>query len=169
MLRSLLPFALGAMLASPALALEPGGTLTGTVGEWQVEAEIWGGQSDYDDYGTGGKGGSVSLMTKSDLSSEAGLGTTAIGIEAFTFASGPFDDVQIRILTKTDPVEAYSADLDNEIVWTIDEAVLEGDFLKISGTLEGTLMRGGLYSLDRDPSKTLPMKLRFDAVVPRVE
>jgi len=167
-LKTLSPLALIIALATPAAALDPGGKLSGTVGDRAVEVEIWAGQSDYDDYGTGGKGGSVSLMT-TDLARDAGLGTTAIGIEAFNFAGGPFDGVQIRILTKTDPVEAYSADLDDGLSFTLDEAVVQGEFLKISGTLEGTLTRGALYSKERNPSDTLPMKLHFDAVVPRIE
>ena len=168
MLKAVFPVTFAVLMASPALALDPGGSITGTIGGQPVEAVIWADQSDYSDYGTGGKGGSVSLMVNA-LSKEAGFGTTAIGIEAFSFANGPFDGVDIRILTQTDPVESYSASLDSGLALTLDEAVMDGEVLKISGTLEGTVMRGPAYGKPDNPSDTLPISLHFDAVVPLLE
>lgn len=163
-----LTLTLAMALAAPALALDPGGTISGMVDGQAVEAAIWAGQSDYDDYGTGGSGGSISLMV-ADLLPAAGLSTTSIGIEAFNFASGPYNNVTVIVLSKTEQGIAYYAELERDLVWTPETIAFDGAFMTVSGTLEGTLTRGPLYSLERDPSVTMPMSLRVEAVVPRIE
>ncbi|WP_143598886.1 hypothetical protein [Pseudothioclava arenosa] len=157
-----------AAFAGPVVALEPGGTISGAVDGQPVEAALWAGQSDYDDYGTGGTGGSISLMA-ADLLPAAGFGTTAIGIEASNFANGPYYNVTVIVLSKTEQGTAYYAELESGLVWTPEEMRFDGEMMAVSGTLEGTLTRGPLYSRERDASVTMPMSLRVEAVVPRIE
>lgn len=168
MLKSLVATALIAAFALPALALEPGGTISGMIAGHEVEAAVWVGQSDYDDYGTGGIGGSIALMVDA-LAPDLGLGTAAIEFTNYDFTKMPYENLMVIAVSKTEKSIAYYAELEAGLIWTPEEMRFDGEMMVVSGTLEGTLTRGPLYSHERDPSVTMPMSLRVEAVVPRIE
>lgn len=153
------------MTATPALALEPGGQVQGTVDGRAVSAEIWATQSDYSDYGAGA---SVSIMTRGDLDPDIRLGPVSIGFEGSDF-SRPLNTAEITIrIPESNPMQIYGASLDDGLVVTIDTARKEGDLLQITGRVEGNLarrpaMRGATVGV---PAETRSITLGFDAVLP---
>lgn len=166
MLNVLKSFVLLSALASPAIALEPGGVLVGTVGGIAVEAAISPSQSEYYVHDEAGSGGGVNLLV-SGLPKESGLGMTIIGFSAWKFLEGSFDTAEVRAQSLADSPQIYGATLDDGLIVRIEEAKVDGEYLHISGTVEGALIRGDAFNKkQRDPSDSLPIMLHFDAVLP---
>lgn len=156
------------MLASPALALDPGGNVQGTLDGREVSTEIWAGQSDFQDYRGTGAGGTVAIITK-DLDRASGLGTVMISFDTSDFIAAVPDTADIKILipeqAKPEAPEAFVANLDDGLVLTVTEARREGDLLHIIGTVTGQLVRQKLITKERDPAASHDVSLSFEALL----
>lgn len=166
MLNLLKSFALLAALATPAAALEPGGVLVGTVGDLAFEAGISPSQSEYYVHDDAASGGGVNLLV-SGMPKESDLGMTIIGFSAWKFLEGSFDTAEVRAQSLSDSSQIYAANLDDGLIVKIEAAVMDREYLHITGTIEGALIRGdAVNNKQRDPSGSLPIMLHFDAVLP---
>src|SRR5690606_2550042 len=88
------------------------GTISGTIGETQVNVSIWTEQSDF--YGDGNSGG-VSIMTR-PVARDDGLGALAIGFEGSDFAKGALTSFEISIGdVAAESRSEYFADLDQDL------------------------------------------------------
>jgi len=141
------------------------GTISGTIGETQVNVSIWTEQSDF--YGDGNSGG-VSIMTR-PVARDDGLRALAIGFEGSDFAKGALTSFEISIGdVAAESRSEYFADLDQDLQVVITRGEKRGDSLFLAGTVRGTLIWRQLMPVSErkeDPSRQLPVELAFDVVV----
>jgi hypothetical protein len=153
------------MTPTPLWADEASGTITGTIGEVQVNISIWKEQSDF--YGDGNSGG-VSIMTK-PLARNDGLGTLAIGFEGSNFTKGDFTHFEITIGdAAAENRSEYFANLDHDLQVLITRAEKRDESLFIGGSVRGTLIWRQLMPIserNEQPSRQLPVELDFDVNV----
>lgn len=153
------------MTPTPLWADDEAGTISGTIGEVQVDLSIWKEQSDF--YGDGNSGG-VSIMTR-PVARDNGLGALAIGFEGSNFAEGAFTSFEITIGDAAAEYRSeYFANLDHQLQVVITRGEKRGDSLLLAGTIRGTLIWRQLMPISErkeNPSRQLPVELVFDVVV----
>lgn len=159
-------------LAAPAIAAEPGGTVTGTIEGQEVELSIWADQSDFDG-NLNQRWITVSLYAAGPVLHEWGIGPLSISFDGYDLLAGGFTHILVlTTISDTSPRRAYVAEysehgLENgDLELTITSATQEDGVLSVSGTVTGTLV-----SVERmghrnpDPDNTLGIALSFDAIV----
>ncbi|WP_226781537.1 hypothetical protein [Oceaniglobus trochenteri] len=146
--------------ATPGLAADPGGRVSGMIDGETVELSVLPSQSDYGNM-------HISLYVVGPGLTQRGLGAMTLGAEWIgtfdgTFAAG---DVSISI-PAGDPPRVYRADLDDGLALSVTRSAIVEGKLEISVRAEGVLV-----SMDRmglrnpDPDDTLAIDLTFDAIV----
>lgn len=173
------PFATAFMtlaMTAPAIAAEPGGTITGTIDGQQVELSISPGQSDYSG-SLEDRWISVSLVVYDRALAQRDIGTVFISFEGFGEVVG--DEITLMevqaYINDTSPARSYYAEYsayaeENPLAQTVTSVTEAGNLLTVSGTVTGTLTsveRMGLRN--PDPDDTLEIDLSFDAVVVRLD
>lgn len=159
-------------LTFPAIAAEPGGTVTGTVEGQEVELSISANQSDFD-----GKLSerwiTVSLYATGPALHEWGIGPLSISFDGYDLLAGGFSHILVyTTISDTSPRRIYAAEysehgLENgDLELTITSATQEDGVLSVSGTVTGTLVSvEWMGHRNPDPDDTLKIDLTFDAVV----
>ncbi|WP_436639422.1 hypothetical protein [Microbaculum sp. FT89] len=155
-------FAIG-LAAGPALADEPGGRITGNIGDRPVTVEVWRAQSDA--YGDAERGG-VSIYTR-HIAPDNGLGRLSLGFEG-TFTE-PFN-IELSIAgVGNDPkphINGYWEADEDALTLSIARSEVRDNLLAISGTVSGDLVFRP--QADRNtpvaaPGDSLSVTLDFDA------
>lgn len=158
-----------AVAASPVLALDMAGKVMGSVGETGFLSEIWADQSDYDDYGTGGVGGAVSILT-TDIARDNGLGVMMLSFEGMDFWSAPLDLARVAILVpESDPPQAYVADQEDGLAIEFANLSFDGSTLSVIGSVSGTLSRELLITHERDEGDSLSVDFVFEAFIEAID
>lgn len=151
------------LAAAPAVADEPGGRITGTIGDRPVTVEIWRAQSDA--YGDADRGG-VSIYTR-HIDPDEGFGRLSLGFEG-TFTD-PFN-IELSIASVgTDPkphVNGYWEADQEDLTLRIARSEVRDDLLAIRGTVSGELLfqpQGDRAAPASALSDSLSVTLDFDA------
>lgn len=143
----------------------PSSTISGTIGELEVNVPIWADQSDF--YGEG-NGGGVSILTR-PVAPDNGLGTVSIGFEGSDFSGGNFTNFEINIADiAAGNMSGYYSDLDHDIQIAITKAEIRDGLMSIAGTIQGMLIWRQLMPISErkeDPTRLLPVDLTFHAVL----
>ena len=172
MLRTIAAAFTAIALTFPAIAAEPGGTVTGTVEGQEVELSISANQSDFD-----GKLSerwiTVSLYATGPALHEWGIGPLSISFDGYDLLAGGFSHILVyTTISDTSPRRIYAAEysehgLENgDLELTITSAAQENGVLSVSGTVTGTLVSvEWMGHRNPDPDNTLGIALTFDAIV----
>lgn len=149
--------------AFPAFAADDAGTVTGRLGDAAVDAAIWAEQSDYDDYGTGGMGGAVSILT-TNIDTGAGMGPMMIFIEGSDLAAGQFDSASVTvIIPETDPPVGLRATLDDGLSVLVTSARVTDGQMHVAGTISGAMSYQNIITKEITNPETPVLDIAFDA------
>lgn len=147
------------LAAIPALAAEPGGTMTGTINGENVELTVFAQQSDYGN-------SHISLYIIGDGLSERGLGAMGLGAEWLGELNGEFSHAEASMGMHSNPLRLYYGDNDEGLSVTLESFIYVGELLEITGRVEGTLTNvDKVGHRNPDPDDTLSIDLMFDAVL----
>lgn len=154
MLKALWPALACAAFACPALAQETAGTITGLLGDapasWTFDAT----QSDF----SGDAGyASVSIAGWPEEVPE-GVAMISIG---FDLQQGMAQNPEIRLMPKGNGPVLFN----REVEVTLTEAVIEGETLRLSGSLSGPMGLTSDHGANVDMSEPRHIDLSFDGLV----
>lgn len=144
------------------------GSMTGTIDGKEVALNVLGPQSDYGNT-------HISLYVLGEGLRARGLGSLMLGAEMLGAEwTGEHDgnvfsaDVTIAI-PETKPVRVYYGSLEDGLSLTITNSSLDGEALKVSGRVKGTLIAMDLAAYrNPDPGDTLDVDLSFDAALDKL-
>lgn len=147
------------MASTPALAVTPGGTVTGTIDGQAVELTVFAQQSDYGN-------SHISLYIIGDGLSERGLGAMGLGAEWLGELNGEFSHAEASTGMHSNPLRLYYGDDDEGLSLTLESFMYVGALLEITGRVEGVLTNvDKVGHKNPNPDDTVSIDLVFDAVL----
>ncbi|MBM1817439.1 hypothetical protein [Pseudosulfitobacter pseudonitzschiae] len=159
-MKNLMPAIIGLFLgALPAVAADPGGTVTGTIDGQPVELSVFAQQSDYGN-------SHISLYIIGGDLGEHGLGALSLGAEWIGELDKDFVHVEISARLHDNPLRMYYSDNDDGLSLSLENATVTDDQLLITGKIEGVMTQmDRIGRKNPDPDQTRTIDLSFDAVV----
>ncbi len=139
---------------------ESAGSVTGTIGDEQVDLYVVPSQSDQ-------SSSHLSLYILGEGLRERDLGSLMIGAEWSGELGGDFSSADVTIgIPGTSPARVYYGSQEEGLVLTVTNSSLNGETLELTGTVEGTLTAMDLTGhRNPDPQDTLDVNLSFEATV----
>jgi hypothetical protein len=162
-MRNLITTIAGLLFATmPALALEPGGTVTGTIDGQEVELTVYAQQSDHGN-------SHISLYIIGEALGERGLGALALGAEWIGDLDGTFSHAEVSIENHANPLRIYFGEADEGLSFMLTSFSFTGNMLEINCRVAGVLTKmDRIGQKNPDPDDTLSIDLTFDAILEKL-